>query len=81
MLVHQGEGEMKFLIPSYQSPVTTNQLYIHLAEDDLLSGYPESRSFLFYRQTQIGGTTWMRRLWKMEYCYSTLGFCQLCKRI
>ena len=55
MLVHQGEGEMKFLIPSYQSPVTTNQLYIHLAEDDLLSGYPESRSFLFYRQTQIGG--------------------------
>lgn len=36
--------------------------------------------FLFYRQTQIGGTTWMRRLWKMEYCYSTLGFRQLCKR-
>ena len=23
----------------------------------------------------------MRRLWKMEYCYSTLGFRQLCKRI
>ena len=31
------------------------KLYIHLAEDDLFSGYPESRSFLFYRQTQIGG--------------------------
>ena len=31
------------------------KLYIHLAEDDLFSGYPESRSFLFYRQAQIGG--------------------------
>lgn len=68
-------GELDPLIPSHY------KLYIHLAEDDLLSGYPESRSFLFYRQTQIGGTTWMRRLWKMEYCYSTLGFRQLCKRI
>lgn len=66
-------GELDPLIPSHY------KLYIHLAEDDLLSGYPESRSFLFYRQTQIGGTTWMRRLWKMEYCYSTLGFRQLCK--
>lgn len=66
-------GELDPLIPSHY------KLYIHLAEDDLLSGYPESRSFLFYRQTQIGGTTWMRRLWKMEYCYSTLGFRQLKK--
>lgn len=81
MLAHQGEGKMKFLIPSHQSPLTTNQLYIHLAEDDLFCGYPQSRSFLFYKETQIGGTTWMRRLWKMEYCYSTLGFRQLCKRI
>ena len=72
--MHEG-GELDPLIPSHY------KLYIHLAEDDLLSGYPESRSFLFYRQTQIGGTTWMRRLWKMEYCYSTLGFRQLCKRI
>ena len=71
--MHEG-GELDPLIPSHY------KLYIHLAEDDLLSGYPESRSFLFYRQTQIGGTTWMRRLWKMEYCYSTLGFRQLCKR-
>ncbi len=70
--MHEG-GELDPLIPSHY------KLYIHLAEDDLLSGYPESRSFLFYRQTQIGGTTWMRRLWKMEYCYSTLGFRQLCK--
>ena len=70
--MHEG-GELNPLIPSHY------KLYIHLAEDDLLSGYPESRSFLFYRQTQIGGTTWMRRLWKMEYCYSTLGFRQLCK--
>ena len=68
--MHEG-GELDPLIPSHY------KLYIHLAEDDLLSGYPESRSFLFYRQTQIGGTTWMRRLWKMEYCYSTLGFRQL----
>ena len=66
-------GELDPLIPSHY------KLYIHLAEDDLFSGYPESRSFLFYKQTQIGGTTWMRRLWKMEYCYSTLGFRQLCK--
>ena len=72
--MHEG-GELDPLIPSHY------KLYIHLAEDDLLSGYPESRSFLFYRQAQIGGTTWMRRLWKMEYCYSTLGFRQLCKRI
>ena len=72
--MHEG-GELNPLIPSHY------KLYIHLAEDDLLSGYPESRSFLFYRQTQIGGTTWMRRLWKMEYCYSALGFRQLCKRI
>lgn len=70
--MHEG-GELDPLIPSHY------KLYIHLAEDDLLSGYPESRSFLFYRQTQIGGTTWMRRLWKMEYCYSTLGFRQLKK--
>lgn len=55
MLAHQGEGKMKFLIPSYQSPLTTNQLYIHLAEDDLFCGYPQSRSFLFYKETQIGG--------------------------
>ena len=70
--MHEG-GELDPLIPSHY------KLYIHLAEDDLFSGYPESRSFLFYRQTQIGGTTWMRRLWKMEYCYSTLGFRQLKK--
>ena len=70
--MHEGGG-IGSLDPSHY------KLYIHLAEDDLLSGYPESRSFLFYRQTQIGGTTWMRRLWKMEYCYSTLGFRQLCK--
>ena len=70
--MHEG-GELDPLIPSHY------KLYIHLAEDDLLSGYPESMSFLFYRQTQIGGTTWMRRLWKMEYCYSTLGFRQLKK--
>lgn len=46
--MHEG-GELDPLIPSHY------KLYIHLAEDDLLSGYPESRSFLFYRQTQIGG--------------------------
>lgn len=46
--MHEG-GELDPLIPSHY------KLYIHLAEDDLLSGYPESRSFLFYRQAQIGG--------------------------
>lgn len=55
MLVHQGEGEMKFLIPSHQSPVTTNQLYIHLAEDDLFSGYPESRSFFILQANSNRG--------------------------
>ena len=70
--MHEG-GELDPLIPSHY------KLYIHLAEDDLFSGYPESRSFFILQASSNRGTTWMRRLWKMEYCYSTLGFRQLCK--
>ena len=70
--MHEGRG-IGSLDPSHY------KLYIHLAEDDLLSGYPESRSFFILQASSNRGTTWMRRLWKMEYCYSTLGFRQLCK--
>lgn len=46
--MHEG-GELDPLIPSHY------KLYIHLAEDDLLSGYPESRSFFILQANSNRG--------------------------